>query len=123
MDRIIFALGALFGFLGVALGAMGAHALEARLTPERLVTYELAARYQLYHALALLATAWAITRWPGGASSIAGWFFVTGILLFSGSLYSLSLGAPRWVAFITPFGGVSFLIGWALLIWAAWSGR
>ena len=112
MERTHFFLGALFGLLGVAMGAMGAHALEARLTPDRLDTFELAARYQLYHALALLATAWATTRWPGGAAHLAGWFFVAGILLFSGSLYVLALGGPRWVAFITPFGGVSFLIGW-----------
>lgn len=122
MERIFFFLGSLFGFLGVALGAMGAHALEARLTSDRLDTYELAARYQLYHALALLAAAWAYTRWPGAATSLAGWFFTSGILLFSGSLYALALGAPRWVAFITPFGGVSFLIGWALLGWSALRG-
>ncbi|NLE88281.1 MAG: DUF423 domain-containing protein [Myxococcales bacterium] len=119
MDRVFFALGSVAGLLGVALGALGAHALEGRIAPERLETYELAARYQLYHALALLAAAWAASRWPGGASSTAGWFFVAGILLFSGSLYGLALGAPRWTAFITPFGGVSFMIGWLLLFWAA----
>jgi uncharacterized membrane protein YgdD (TMEM256/DUF423 family) len=117
MDRLFFALGAAFGFIGVALGAMGAHALAPRLTPERLQTFELAARYQLYHALVLLGTAWATIRWPGTTAIVAGWFFVAGILLFSGSLYVLSLGGPRWFAFVTPFGGVSFLIGWALLFW------
>lgn len=122
MDRVFFALGSIAGFLGVALGAMGAHALEGRIAPERLETYELAARYQVYHALALLAAAWAASRWPGAASATAGWFLVAGIVLFSGSLYSLSLGAPRWVAFITPFGGVSFMIGWLLLAWAAIKG-
>jgi uncharacterized membrane protein YgdD (TMEM256/DUF423 family) len=121
MDRIFFVLGSVFGFLGVALGALGAHALEARLG-DGIETYELAARYQMYHSLALLAAAWAYTRWPGTASSVAGWFFTSGILLFSGSLYALSLGAPRWLAFITPFGGVSFLIGWALLAWSALRG-
>lgn len=119
LDRLFFAFGAAFGFIGVALGAMGAHALAPKLTPDRLETYELAARYQLFHALALLATAWASTRWPGSAISAAGWFFFIGIILFSGSLYTLSLGGPRWFAFITPFGGVSFLIGWALLFWVA----
>ena len=122
MDRVFFILGSIFGFLGVALGALGAHALEHRLTPERLETYELAARYQLYHALALLATAWDASRWPGSTAALGGWFLVVGILLFSGSLYVLSLGGPRWTAFITPFGGVSFLIGWTLLAWAAWRG-
>lgn len=119
MDRLFFALGAVFGFLGVALGALGAHALAPRLTPERLQTYELAARYQIFHALAFFAVAWASTRWPGGSAPAAGWFMTIGILLFSGSLYVLSLGGPRWAAFITPFGGVSFLIGWALLFWLA----
>ncbi len=122
MDRIFFVLGSLFGLLGVAAGAMGAHALERRLTPDRLDTFELAARYQLYHALALLAVAWAASRWPAGAAAPAGWFMTSGILLFSGSLYALALGGPRWVAFITPFGGVAFLIGWALLAWTAWRG-
>ncbi|HEX6940415.1 MAG TPA: DUF423 domain-containing protein [Longimicrobiales bacterium] len=119
MERIFVILGSLFGLLGVAAGALGAHALEARLAPERLDTFELAARYQLYHALALLAVAWATTRWPGATTATAGWFFTSGILLFSGSLYALALGGPRWVAFVTPFGGVAFLIGWALLGWAA----
>lgn len=127
MDRLFLALGAVFGFLGVALGAMGAHALAPRLTPERLQTYELAARYQLFHALALLAVAWATAHWPGASAPAAGWFFTAGIILFSGSLYVLSLGGPRWFAFVTPFGGVAFLIGWALLFWlgaiASGSGR
>jgi uncharacterized membrane protein YgdD (TMEM256/DUF423 family) len=127
VDRLFFALGAAFGFIGVALGAMGAHALAPKLTPERLQTFELAARYQLYHALVLLAVAWATARWPGACAPAAGWFFVAGIILFSGSLYTLSLGGPRWFAFITPFGGVAFLVGWALLFWlgaiAAGSGR
>lgn len=119
MDRLFLALGAAFGFIGVALGAMGAHALASRLTPERLQTFELAARYQLFHALALLAVAWAAARWPVGSAPAAGWFFTAGIILFSGSLYVLSLGGPRWFAFITPFGGVAFLAGWALLFWLA----
>lgn len=122
MDRIFFLIASLFGLIGVAAGAMGTHALEDTLGPDRLQTFELAARYQLLHALALLAVAWATTRWPGGTAATAGWFFVTGILLFSGSLYGLALGAPRWIAFVTPFGGVSLLIGWAFLAWAAWRG-
>ena len=117
MDRLFFALGAIFGFLSVALGAFGAHGLAPRLTPEQMHTYELAARYQFYHALALLGVAWATVRWPGGVAPAAGWFFTVGIVLFSGSLYALSIGAPRWVGMITPFGGVSFLIGWGLLFW------
>lgn len=119
MDQLFFAMGAVFGFLGVALGAMGAHALQGKLSPERLTTYELAARYQLFHALALLGAAWAAVRWPGGAATAAGWLLAAGIVLFSGSLYGLSFGGPRWMAFVTPFGGVSFLVGWACLVWAA----
>jgi len=119
MERTFFALGSFFGFLGVALGAMGAHALAPRLTPQRLETFELAARYQLFHALALLAVAWAVSRWPAGTAREAGWFFVAGILLFSGSLFGVSLGGPRFLVFVTPVGGVTFLVGWVLLGWTA----
>ena len=119
MTRTFFALGALFAFLAEAAGAFGAHALEARLTTERLETFELGARYQMYHALALLAVAWATTRWPGTLTTTAGWLFVAGILVFSGSVYALGLGAPRWLGAITPIGGLSFLAGWLLLGWAA----
>jgi uncharacterized membrane protein YgdD (TMEM256/DUF423 family) len=119
MDRTFFLLGALFAFLGVALGAFGAHALQARLSPERLVTFETGVRYQMYHAFALLAAAWAAARWPGGATTAAGSLFALGILLFSGSLYALAFGAPRGLGAITPFGGLSFLAGWLLLIGAA----
>ncbi|HEX7048777.1 MAG TPA: DUF423 domain-containing protein [Longimicrobiales bacterium] len=122
MDRVFFIIGSIAGLLGVALGAIGAHALEGRLTPDRLDTFELAARYQLYHALALLAVGLAATRWTSGALTAAGWLFTLGILLFSGSLYLLALGGPRPVAFITPLGGLSFLAGWALLAYAAWRG-
>lgn len=122
MERIFFALGSLLAMIGVAAGAMGAHLLEGRLLPERLATFELAARYQIYHALALLGVAWAVTRWPGGLTVAGGAFLLTGVVLFSGSLYALSLGAPRGLAFVTPFGGVSFIIGWALLAWSALRG-
>lgn len=115
MTRTFFALGAILAFLAVAAGAFGAHALEARLTPDRLETFELAARYQMFHALALLATAWAGTRWPGATTTWAGWLFVVGIIVFSGSVYGLALGAPRWFGAITPIGGVCFLGGWGLL--------
>ncbi len=119
MARIFVALGAVFGFLAVALGAMGAHALSGRLAPDRLALYETAARYQMYHALALLAVAWAFDRFPGGAASGAGWAFTAGILIFSGTVYALAFGAPRWLGAITPIGGLCFLAGWALLAWAA----
>jgi len=122
MDRIFFALGALSGLLGVAAGAFGAHGLRERLPADLLDVYETAVRYQLVHALALLAVAWATTRWPGAVTNAAGWLFVAGTLLFSGSLYVLSLTGLRWLGAITPFGGVAFLFGWGCLIWAAMRG-
>ena len=119
MERTFVVLGALFGFLGVALGAMGAHALSHRLAPDRLAIYETAVRYQMYHALALLAVAWAVGRFPGGLPAAAGWLFVAGVLIFSGTLYGLAFGAPRWFGAITPIGGLCFLAGWAALVLAA----
>jgi uncharacterized membrane protein YgdD (TMEM256/DUF423 family) len=122
MERLFFALGSASGLLGVALGAFGAHGLRGRLTPEMLDVWETAARYQLVHALALLAAAWALTRWPGAAPVAAGWAFAAGTLLFSGSLYAMALSEARWLGAITPLGGLSFLAGWACLIWAAYRG-
>lgn len=119
MDRIFFALGAASALLAVAAGAFGAHGLEGRLTADRLATFDTAARYQIYHALALMAVAWATTRWPGTLTTNAGWLFVAGTVLFSGSLYVLSLTGIRWLGVITPLGGVAFLAGWACLVWAA----
>ena len=121
--RTFTIIGALSGFVAVAAGAFAAHALEARIAPDRLDTWELAARYQMYHALALLVTAWMATRWTGGATTAAGWAFVAGTVVFCGSLYALALGAPRWFGAITPIGGISFLAGWALLAWSAWRGQ
>ncbi len=119
MDRIFFALGAVSAFVAVAAGAFGAHGLEGRIPAERLTTFETAARYHMYHALGLVAVAWATTRWPGSLTTWAGWLFVAGTLLFSGSLYALSLSGIRWLGAITPLGGVAFLAGWACLAWAA----
>src|SRR3954452_1275328 len=120
MERIFFGLGAISAFIGVALGAFAAHGLKARLDPTMLATFETGVRYHLYHALGLLAVAWAATRWPGVAVNASGWLFVAGIVLFSGSLYALSLTGVRWLGAITPFGGLAFLAGWACLAWAAW---
>ena len=119
MTRLFFALGSTVALLAVAAGAFAAHALEARLTPEGMEWWQLGARYQMYHALALLAVAWATTRWPGALSTAAGWLFLAGILIFSGSLYAMALGAPRWFGAITPLGGTAFLLGWLLLAWSA----
>ena len=125
MDRFFFALGAVSGFISVAAGAFGAHALRSRLTPEYLGIFETAARYQMYHALALLAVAWAINRGTGSTAQWAGWLFVIGTVLFSGSLYGLALSGIRWLGAITPLGGVAFLAGWLCLAlsWKAPSPR
>jgi len=122
-DRQFFISGSMFAALGVAAGAFGVHALEDRLTPELLSIFETGARYQLIHALALLAVAWASTRWSGKPISIAGWAFVIGIIIFSGSLYTLSLTGIRILGAITPIGGVAFIVGWISLAWSAWKDR
>ena len=111
-----FALSAcVSGFLAVVFGAFAAHGLETRLPPSDLATFEVGVRYQMYHALALLAVAFALDRWPGPLGAAAGWSFLVGTLLFSGSLYLLVLTGPRALGAVTPFGGVAFLVGWALL--------
>jgi uncharacterized membrane protein YgdD (TMEM256/DUF423 family) len=119
MERIFFAIGSLLAFLGVAAGAFGAHGLRGRVAPELLEVFETAARYHVYHALGLLAVAWAVARWPGAATTAAGWLFLVGIILFSGSLYLMTFTGMRWLGAITPLGGVAFLAGWAALAWAA----
>lgn len=117
MDRTFALLGALSAFVAVAAGAFGAHGLKSRLTPELLAVFETGARYQMFHALALLAVAWAQSRWPGGAATWSGWLFVAGTLLFSGSLYALALTGARWMGAITPVGGLALLLGWLCLAW------
>lgn len=120
MDRVFFLIGTASGFIAVALGAFAAHGLKARLAPEVLGTFEVGVRYQMYHALALLAVAWACTRWPGTLANVAGWLFVAGTLVFSGSLYLLALTGEKWLGAITPLGGLAFLAGWICLAAAAW---
>jgi uncharacterized membrane protein YgdD (TMEM256/DUF423 family) len=122
MDRLFFLTGSVSAFLAVALGAFGAHALKARLDANLLATFEVGVRYQMYHALALLAVAWACTRWPGTALVAGGWLFVAGTVLFSGSLYALCLSGERWLGAITPIGCAAFLGGWLCLAWGVWRG-
>lgn len=119
MDRLFFRLGAGSALLSVAAGAFGAHALRARLSAELLAVFETAARYQMYHALALLGVARAVSRWPGALPQWSGWLFVAGTVLFSGSLYALALSGVRWLGAITPLGGVAFLAGWLCLVLTA----
>ena len=123
MDRRLYLLACLAGFTGVALGAFAAHGLKSRLTPEMLGVFETGVRYQMYHALALLAVAWMASRWPGPAVSMAGWLFVAGIVVFSGSLYLLVLTGQRWLGAVTPLGGLCFVGGWVLLAWAVGAAR
>ena len=108
-----FAAGAVLAAVGVGLGAFGAHGLKSRVSPDMVAIWETGARYHLIHALGLLAVAWAVERWP--TASIAGWLFVAGTLLFSGSLYVLVLTGQRWLGAITPLGGLAFIAGWLLL--------
>lgn len=120
--RIAGGLGALLGFLAVALGAFGAHALRSRVSPALVETFETGVRYQMYHALALLACAWALARSPGGAwAGAAAWLFLAGSVLFCGSLYVLTLSGARWWGAVTPLGGLAFLAGWACLARALWA--
>ena len=118
VDRLFFRVGSLSALVAVAAGAFGAHALRARLAPELLAVFETGAQYQMYHALGLLAVAWATSRWPGALPIWAGWLFVAGTVLFSGSLYALALTGVRGLGAITPFGGVAFLAGWLCLVLA-----
>lgn len=118
-------LGAVSGFLSVVCGAFGAHALAARLDPKLLSVFQTGAQYQMYHALALVGLgAWAaFSQRQGVASSgavaVAGWAFVFGSVVFSGSLYALALSGMRWFGAITPIGGVAFLVGWGAFAVAA----
>lgn len=122
MERLFFTLGSASAFLAVVAGAFAAHGLRGRLSPEMLAVFEVGARYQMYHALGLLGVAWAATRWPGSLVSAAGWLFVIGTVIFSGSLYALSLTGVRVLGAATPLGGLAFLAGWFCLAWSAWNG-
>jgi uncharacterized membrane protein YgdD (TMEM256/DUF423 family) len=116
-DKLLGALGGTFAFLSVAAGAFGAHALRSRLSPDLLAVFETAARYQMYHALGILIAVLAYGRWAGHQVLWAGWAFVIGIVIFSGSLYLMTLTGARWWGAVTPIGGVTFLAGWVLFVW------
>ena len=115
MARTFMLIGSLAGALGVGFGAFGAHGLRGRLSPEMLAVFETGVRYQMYHAVALLALAAMMARFDGWLFHLAGWAFVVGIVLFSGSLYALALTGVRVLGAITPLGGVAFIVGWACL--------
>ena len=118
-----FAIGAGLGAVGVALGAFGAHGLKTRVDAAGIAVWETASRYHVIHALALLATAWACDRWPGRYAESAGWLFLSGVVLFSGSLYALTLTGVRALGAITPIGGLCLIAGWVCLALAAMRGR
>lgn len=122
MERVFFIIGALSAFMGVAAGALGAHGMKDRISAEMLSVFEVGVRYQMYHAFALIAAAWAHAKWPSSFVTAGGWLFVAGTILFSGSLYLLSVSGVRWLGAITPIGGVAFLVGWVCVAWGAWKG-
>ena len=117
--KLFIVIGALMGLLSVALGAFGAHGLQSRVEPRMLEVWETAARYQMYHALALLFVAWMVNQTHHTAATVAGWSFVAGTLIFSGSLYVMVLTGTKWLGAITPIGGTAYLIGWGALMFAA----
>ena len=119
MDRTFLWVGALAGFVGVALGAFGAHGLRSRLSAEMLTVFETGVRYQMYHALAILIVALAAARLDGWLIRAAAWLFTAGIVLFSGSLYALALSGVTVFGAVTPLGGLAFLAGWAVLVIAS----
>jgi uncharacterized membrane protein YgdD (TMEM256/DUF423 family) len=119
---VFLGIAALYGALGVALGAFGAHGLRDQLTGAASGTWQTAVQYHLFHAVALLATGLWLRLAEGAPAlplSVAGWSFVIGVLLFSGSLYALALGGPRVLGPVTPLGGLAFIVGWLSLMWAA----
>jgi uncharacterized membrane protein YgdD (TMEM256/DUF423 family) len=117
MSRNFVLIGAVFAALSVAAGAFGAHSLKAIISAEMLTVFETAARYQMYHAFALLIVGSMASYMPERAIRIAGWCFVSGIVLFSGSLYVVALTGTRAVGAMTPLGGAAFLAGWIALVW------
>jgi uncharacterized membrane protein YgdD (TMEM256/DUF423 family) len=118
----LIALGALNAAIAVGAGAFAAHGLRNRLDTRALEIFETAARYQMYHAVAMvLAGVVATSRAISGAQT-AGWIFQAGIVLFSGSLYALALTGIKGLGAVTPLGGIAFLAGWLWLSWAAWRG-
>lgn len=124
MDRLFLSIAGALGFLGVGLGAFGAHGLERKLAAlpdfaKRMAWWHTATQYHLVHALALAIVAWLASRGAGGAATVAGWAFVGGVALFSGSLYAMTLTGVRALGAVTPIGGVLFLVGWGAIVFAA----
>lgn len=120
MSKVFLVIAAINGFLAVTLGAFGAHGLKGKISDSLFSAYETAVQYHFYHTLALFGLALLMQRiGEKTLLQFSGWFFVAGIVLFSGSLYALALGAPRWLGPVTPIGGVALLVAWCLLLIAA----
>ena len=119
MFRTFLILGSINAFLSVALGAFGAHGLKSRLSEEMMQIYQTAVQYHMFHSVGLLLVG-IVAQWMTNSSLLnwAGWSMAVGILLFSGSLYLMSVTGMRWLGAVTPFGGVAFLAGWLLLVLA-----
>lgn len=115
MVKLFIFIGALMGFLGVAAGAFGGHALKQRLSADMLAIFEVGVRYQMYHVFAIIAVGLIATHYQHALISAAGWSFIAGTIIFSGSLYILSLSGVRAWGAVTPIGGLLLLIGWLLL--------
>ena len=113
--RLILAAAGIFGLTAIAAGAFGAHALADKLDAKAMGWFDTAAQYQMFHALALLALVPLRERLPGRLLSVAAGCFVVGVLVFSGTLYAMAFGAPRWFGAITPLGGLLLMAGWACL--------
>jgi uncharacterized membrane protein YgdD (TMEM256/DUF423 family) len=121
MERTFFTIASLLGSLSVALGAFGAHALRGRIEESLLANYQTGVSYMFYHTLALFITVSALSKWPASSLPVwAGWLFVAGIVIFSGSLFVMAFTGLRWLGAITPIGGVAFIVGWLLLGLTAW---
>ncbi|HEY0840591.1 MAG TPA: DUF423 domain-containing protein [Vulgatibacter sp.] len=123
MERLWLALGAFNALVSVAAGAFGAHGLRARLTPDLLAVFETGARYQMYHALGLVALGLFVRSGSPPLATAAGWAMLAGIVIFSGSLYALALSGVRGFGAITPIGGVAFLVAWGLFAASALASR
>ena len=117
-----FATGALLCGLGVVLGAFGAHGLRDRLATDMLTVFETGVRYHLIHGIGLIVVAWATSRWPNQWVESAGWLFVVGIVIFSGSLYVLAISGMRWLGAVTPVGGLCLILGWVVLAIGSYRG-
>ncbi|MEZ4268867.1 MAG: DUF423 domain-containing protein [Myxococcota bacterium] len=123
MDRWYGVAGAILGAVGVAMGAFGAHGLRARVEARQLEIWDTAARYQLWHALALVLVGLWLARGAVLSARVAGGAFLAGTLIFSGSLYLLVLTGRTWLGAITPIGGVLLIVGWVALAVALWPAR